>query len=309
VDRLDLIADVFDRAADEHGVACHLHADAAWGGYAVAVTRGAGGERRSYQATLADFAPELWPEEEVFRALSAVERTDSVTIDPHKLGFTPYPAGAVCFADGRVRELVSVEAPYLFHREGAASGYLGRFIFEGSKPGAAAAGVWMSHQVLPLNARGYGRLVGQTAQGALALHRRLDGGDWGEFSVVPLPRPDLNVVCFAIGHPRLASLEATNAFVTRLYEAMSIGGGRGARQLDYFVTKTVLRAQEYGRSALPTVEALGFSEADYRRAGGLAVLRCTVMDPFLARPQGGVDFIDGFATTLAEVMRDELAAA
>jgi glutamate/tyrosine decarboxylase-like PLP-dependent enzyme len=306
VDRLDQIAEVRERVGRELDVAFHLHGDAAWGGYAATVTRGTNRERRSYQETLADYAPEVWPEEGVYRALVALERTDSVTIDPHKLGFIPYPAGAVSFRDRRVRDLVAVEAPYIFHRGASEWGYIGRFIFEGSKPGASAAGVWMSHQVLPLDARGYGRLIGATARGALALHRRLCGGDWAPFTLVPLPRPDLNIVCFAIGHPTLDTLEATNEFAGRVYRAMSVGEDRPARQLDYFVTKTVLRAGEYGRAATPTVEALGFTYEDYLRADGLSVIRCTVMDPFLASRRGRTDYIEGFVHTLRTVLEAEL---
>jgi glutamate/tyrosine decarboxylase-like PLP-dependent enzyme len=246
VDRLDLVADVRDRAARELGLAFHLHADAAWGGYATTITRARGGARRSFEDTLSDYAPELWPEEGVYNALCALERTDSVTIDPHKLGFVPYPAGSISFRDRRARDLVAVEAPYLFHPGGSEASYIGRFIFEGSKPGASAAGVWMSHKVLPLDASGYGRLVGETARGALLLHRRIEAGDWGEFTVAPLPKPDLNIVCFAIGHPDLATLEETNDFVDRIYRAMSVGETKSARQIDYFVTKTVLRSAEYG---------------------------------------------------------------
>jgi glutamate/tyrosine decarboxylase-like PLP-dependent enzyme len=306
VDRLDEVVAIRARAAKELGLSLYLHADAAWGGYAASIARAPGGARRSYRETLADYSPELWPEESVYRALCALESADSVTIDPHKLGFVPYPAGAVSFRDGRVRDLVSVDAPYIFHGEGADWSYIGRFILEGSKPGAAATAVWMSHKVLPLDASGYGRLVGETARGALLLHRRISGGEWGAFRIVPLPRPDLNIVCFGIGHRKLGSLEETNAFVERVYRAMSAGEGRSARQVDYFVTMTTLRLHEYGRAALPVVEALGFSEADYTRAGGVSVVRCTVMDPFLASSRGRTDYIEGFAGRLLEVMTEQL---
>src|SRR3712207_7031105 len=52
---------------------------------------------------------------------------------------------------------------------------------------------------------------------------------------------------------------------------------------EYFVTMTTLRVLEYGRAAVPIVEALGFSERDYQRVGGVSVIRCTGMDPFLDR--------------------------
>ncbi len=305
VDRVDQIVEVRKRVEKDLGFRFYLHADAAWGGYAIAVTRGADGKRRSYEDALADYAPEPWPREGVFRALCAVEETDSVTVDPHKFGFVPYPAGAVSFRDRRVRDLVSVEAPYLFH-EGASEGaYIGRFIMEGSKPGAAAAGVWMSHKVLPLDERGYGRLIGETSKSALALERRLNSGSWEPFRLVTLPSPDLNIVCFALSHEKVESLEEANAFAGRIYHAMSAGEGQDPRRLEYFVTQTILRKEEYGQAAVYLVKALGFTEEDYERAGGLTVIRCTVMNPFLAHQEEGVDFLGGFAKELRKVMERE----
>ena len=52
----------------------------------------------------------------------------------------------------------------------------------------------------------------------------------------------------------------------------------------------------------PLVERLGFAEDDYLEAGGLSVIRCTIMDPFMIENRGRTDFIEGFATTLKRVM-------
>lgn len=308
IDRIDEIVEIRERAAAELGLGFYLHIDAAWGGYVLSVTREEDGTRRSYSEVLADSAPEAWPEEGLYRAFCAVEHSDSITIDPHKLGFVPYPAGAISFADRRGRELVASEAPYVFHEGASEWAYIGRYIFEGSKPGASAAGVWLSHQVLPLNAEGHGRLVHATVKGARALHRRLAKGEWAPFTVLPLPDPDVNIVCFAVAPPGARRLEDINLFATRIYEAMSAKAGsqegqpRLARDLDYFVTKTILRAGEYGHAADAIVEALGFTHRDFVAADGLGVIRCTVMDPFLGSRRGKADFIEGFAQALRRTM-------
>lgn len=316
-DRLDEVAALRERAGRELGLAFPIHVDAAWGGYALSVTRERSGARRAYEDVVADSlagvpaddSAEPWPEEGIYHAFCAVEAADSVTIDPHKLGFVPYPAGAVLFADRRGRDLVASEAPYLFHRGVSEWGQLGQFIFEGSKPGAAAAGVWLSHRVLPLDAEGHGRLVHATVRGARALHRRLREGKWAPFRVVPLPDPDMNIVCFVALPPGAATVAEANAFATGIYDAMSAGAARqGGRGPDYYVTKTVLRAGEYRRSVEPMLATLGFAYDDYLRAGGLSVVRCTVMDPFLVGSRARTDFVEGFAATLARVMREVAAA-
>ncbi len=304
VDRLHLLADVRDRVARSLGLAFHLHADAAWGGYAIAVTRGADGTRKSYD----DLArTSTWPDEETYRALCAAERADSVTIDPHKLGFIPYPAGSISFRDRRVRALLSVDPPYLLHRDQGDDAFIGRYILEGSKPGAAASAVWLSHKVLPLDERGYGRLVNDTVQGALALHRSVSSADWGAFKVVPLPAPDMNIVCFAVTHRSLHTLEEANALVERVYRAFSVGEEHPVRTIDYVVTKTTLRPEEYGDAPLDLVMRLGYSVDEYRRAGGVAVIRCTVMDPFLVTRRGKTDYLGDFIETMRRELETSIA--
>lgn len=309
VDPVDRLLELRERAGRELGLAFPLHADAAWGGYAISVVREPDGATRPFEAVRRDHEPARWPSHGVWSALAAVDGTDSVTIDPHKFGFVPYPAGAVLFRDRRARELVATEAPYVFHEASAASAAaIGPYILEGSKPGAAAAAVWLSHRVLPLDATGHGRLIGATVRGAMALHRRLSEGDFGEFRVVTLPEPDLNIVCFAVAHPGLATLEQANAFVARVYRRLSVAPGRPPHDLEFVVTQTVLRAAEYGEAPLPLVELLGWSAEDYRRAGGVAVLRSTVMNPFVADPRGRTDYVERFATVLGATLRAELAA-
>lgn len=305
VDRVDQIVRLRERVGAQRGMAFHLHADAAWGGYAAAVTRTPEGGRRPLEELHAESAPEAWPSPEVYAALCGLEHTDSITLDPHKLGYVPYPAGAICFRDARTRHLVSADAPYVFLDDPAASTDLGRFVFEGSKPGAAAAAVWMAHRVLALDQTGYGHLVAETARGARRLYRLLEAHDFGPFRRVLLPPSDLNIVCFALGHPSLKTLADNNAFTERLHRRMSAGGAQPARTLDYFVSRTTLLGSEYGAVVHPWSGALGFGPAETDRTGGLTVLRCTVMDPLVARPRGQVDFLAGFVDSLHRMLRDD----
>jgi glutamate/tyrosine decarboxylase-like PLP-dependent enzyme len=305
VDRLDLLADVRERMGRELGVGFYLHADAAWGGYAASITRGADGRRRSYEDALRLRAGGVAGRGGVSRTV----RHGASRFRHHRpaqagLRALPRRCGELCGPPLARPDRGGGAVPVSPRRVGV--GVHRALILEGSKPGAAAASVWMSHKVLPLDARGYGRLIGETARGARTLHRRLSAGDWAPFRVVPLPAPDLNLVCFAVGHPELRTLEETNDFVARVYGAMSVSDARSARMLDYFVTKTELRQPEYGDAAVPLVEALGFSREDYHRAGALAVIRCTVMDPYLGGGRSGVDYVGGFARTLRAVFEAEL---
>ncbi len=305
VDRLDQVLEVRARAEQELGISFHLHADACYGGYAAAVTWKADGTRRRAEEIRAATGAS-WPSDEWVQSMVALAWADSVTIDPHKLGYVPYPAGAILVRDRRARELVAVDPPYL-DGGGDDERYFGRFIFEGSKPGAAAAAVWLSHQVLPLDERGYGYLVERTVLGARRLHRALGEGDLGPFRAVSLPEPDINIVCWVMHHPTLASLAEINAFNGEVYRDLSLGRPSGPP--DYIVTRTRLRSPTYDGAAPPLLAALGVSLEEWKAAGeeGLLVLRSTVMDPFVADDRG-TDHVAGMLAALRRAGERALAA-
>ena len=301
VDRLDLVAEVRRRAATELGIAFHLHADAAYGGYAAAVTWDGEGRRRTGRA-IRESSGTAWPSDEWVRSVEALAEADSVTIDPHKLGYVPYPAGAFLLRDRRARALVAVDPPYLTPGEGLGGDderFLGRYIFEGSKPGAAAAAVWLSHKVLPLDERGYGHLIERTVAGARALHAALGAADLGPFRAIMLPEPDINIVCFLLHHPALTDLAAVNALNEGVYARMSLG--EPGADPPYIITRTRLQPPMYDGAVEPILSELGVgSVAEWREGGaeGLVVLRMTVMDPFLIAPPPAPDHIAGFILAL-----------
>ena len=316
VDRLDRIVEVRTRARDELGVSFHLHSDACYGGYAAAVIRDADGRRRTAEEIQAspglgadDDLP-AWPSADWVRSMEALAEADSISIDPHKLGYVPYPAGAILFRDERARELVAVDPPYLAPTRGMGSEaqrFLGRFVFEGSRPGAAAAAVWLSHKVLPLDERGYGFLIERSVAGARRLHRALRRAELGAFQVILLPEPDINIVCFLVNHPQVESLAQLNALNEGIFSRMSLG--REGDRPEYVVTRTRLQSPIYDGAVDPILEETGIiSTEEWREAGrsGIVVLRATVMDPFLAE-HDGPDHVSGFVATVRREAERTLA--
>ena len=299
VDRIDLVLEVRARAERELGTAFHVHADACYGGYAAAVARRADGGRRTAQEVRASTGTD-WPSDGWMRAAAALGGADSVAIDPHKLGYVPYPAGAFLLRDRRARDLVAVDPPYLTPAHGLPQGeelYVGRYIFEGSKPGAAAAAVWLSHKVLPLDERGYGHLIERTVVGARRLHAALRDADLDPYRIVLLPEPDINIVCYLLHHPDTNTLAAVNELNEHIYASMSLGG---RTQPEYIITRTRLAPPMYSGAIDPVLDELGVATpSEWEAAGdeGLVVLRSTVMDPFLGSPSGP-DHLGGFVAAL-----------
>ncbi len=278
VDRLHEIIAVRDHAARAHGTTFHLHADACHGGYAAALTRAPDG-RRLDAAEIREVTGEAWPDDALVASIRALEGADSVTIDPHKMGFVPYPAGVILLRDRRGRNLVSLDPPYLSPAPGGGDdGFLGRWILEGSKPGAAAAAVWLSHRVIPLDVGGHGHLVHRTAAGARALHRALgEPGALGRFTAFRLPEPDLNLVTWLVAHPALGTVAEVNNLNEAIHRRM--GGGEG--EPEYWITRTRLSGPGCRGIVEPLLAALGLPISEWEETG-LVVLRSTIMDPFFA---------------------------
>src|SRR3546814_10426673 len=108
----DAMVDARDRWAAK-GLGLSVHVDGAWGGYLATLFRNEDGRVRSIEEVGEGFA--RFPLPEVHAAFAALGRTDSVTVDPHKLGYLPYGAGAFICRDHRAVALLAEAADYVFH--------------------------------------------------------------------------------------------------------------------------------------------------------------------------------------------------
>jgi glutamate/tyrosine decarboxylase-like PLP-dependent enzyme len=282
VDDLQRIIAVRSRAERELGVTFHIHSDACYGGYAASLTRAPDGSRLTGAELREICGGGSWPTEQWTRSVVALEDADSVSIDPHKLGYVPYPAGAFLLKDRRGRELVATDPPYLAlttARESGDAPVIGRFIFEGSKPGASAAATWLSHKTIPLNSAGHGKIIASTMKAARELHALLGSSDFGAFRVIRLPEPDLNIVCFLLHHPSLVTLSALNALNEMIYKQLSPDAEMSA---PYMISRTRLTSPASDGAIGPLLSSIGEDGESYREAigEGLTVLRATVMNPF-----------------------------
>jgi anti-sigma regulatory factor (Ser/Thr protein kinase) len=307
------------------GLSFSLHCDAAYGGYLAACFRSAEGELRSHGEMQAEYAG--WPSEEVYKSYAALKDVDSITVDPHKLGFVPYPAGAIVFRDGRVKELVAQEAPYVLGGRIARQPgeiHIGKYILEGSKPGAAAAAAFLSHRVVPPDENGYGAVLGHTVRIARTFHERLlrfAEAIKDEFIVQPLHQPDTNILLYAFNPTGNRRLDVMNRFGSALYKELSIEPASPVQTRRFIISHTelsyetynppVLRAFLQEKMGIPGSYFVSSAELARRRVAGdqgyddgLVVLRTTLMNPFLLEPvRGDKDYLDLFLETLLPLLR------
>jgi glutamate/tyrosine decarboxylase-like PLP-dependent enzyme len=302
-------------AMQARGLGFGVHVDAAWGGYLATLFRNPDGSLRSREEVGEGFA--RFPQPEVHAAFAALGGSDSITVDPHKLGYLPYGAGAFVCRDQRAMALLTEEADYVFDGE-AAPDYmaryrrLGQFIPEGSKSGAAAAAVYVMHQVLPLDHLNFGQLPRQTVLAAEAFADRAQvfAAEIADVAHACVPfAPDSNLVCLALNPVGNRDPGAASAFVRRLHEELRCDPRQPLQLKEFFGSITTLRAEAMGADELARIAAtLGLDPAGFD-GERLAILRHTLMNPYLLDGENGISYIDRYFEFLATRVRALLAPA
>jgi tyrosine decarboxylase / aspartate 1-decarboxylase len=184
---LDPLAEILE-LREKYGF--RVHADAAYGGYF------------GLAGNLGDDAR---------RGFDLLHRVDSIAIDPHKHGLQPYGCGCVVFRDPGVGKLYQHDSPYTYFS--SKEMHLGEISLECSRPGAAAAALWATQKLLPLEKGGeFARGLEDCREAALDLHRRL-GRDSRFVAAFP---PELDIVVFA---PQAGSVSESSERSRKIFAA------------------------------------------------------------------------------------------
>jgi len=173
---------------EKHGF--RVHVDAAYGGY---------------------FALAENLQQDAARGFSRIGEADSIVIDPHKHGLQPYGCGCVLFRDSGVGRLYKHDSPYTYFS--SAELHLGEISLECSRPGAAAAALWATQKLLPLEKGGefaMGLEQGRNAAVKLFEKVRADSRFVAAFA------PELDIVVFA---PRAGTVTKSSLLTRKIFEA------------------------------------------------------------------------------------------
>ncbi|MBK9170683.1 MAG: hypothetical protein IPM24_24910 [Bryobacterales bacterium] len=325
VDPIHRIVSFRERLESGRGESFWLHVDAAWAGYLRSlfvpgperaprsdapledriadvnrfVSRDLELKRKSYRRTV----HMRWGSREVASAFLAIPKAESVTIDPHKMGYVPYPCGVAAFRNDRVRLFLVQEAPYITATtapDASARAHhppttVGPYILEGSKPGAAAASCWLSHRLIPPDRSGYGEIMRASLLAARELYERLVHWDQScranrevrrtHFVPVTVHAPDTNMICFLVHERGCRSLSRMNRLAELVYQKFTIQAELGERDYSYsqpfFLSRTRFHRPQYSEhSVAGLLERAGVDAEEYAKLG-IFVLRATVMNPYL----------------------------
>ncbi|MEE1324621.1 MAG: tyrosine decarboxylase [Bifidobacteriaceae bacterium] len=291
VDHVDGVAALRNRLEKE-GISFYFHVDAAYGGYARSLVLDEEGQvipyedlqrvHREYGVFQEDVE---YLSQDVYRAFVAINQADSVTVDPHKMGYVPYAAGGIAIRDIRMRDVISYFASYVMDRTADVPTMLGSYVLGGSKAGATAAAVWTCHRILPLNVSGYGRLIGRAIEAAHRFYDFLNGlsFDINGVRVVAhtLTNPDFNMVDWVFVPEDMTSLKDINAFNHVFFDQTSVYTDESIYSKEMLTSHTELSIPDYGDSPLGFVESFGMDKSQWLEAGKVTVLRACVLTPFL----------------------------
>jgi len=302
-----------------------VHVDGAWGGYLASVFRTPEGEWRDLSEMKVGYT--YFPGPVVHGAFTALPEADSITVDPHKLGYVPYPAGAFVARNREVVDFIVQDAAYVFDAgaedrvdTGDKLHDLGKYILEGSKPGASAAAVWVTHNVLPLHNEGLGRLLRLTIRACETFWDsvRDQAEEWeGRLRIRTPFEPDSNLICIALNPEGNTSVAAMNRFTRAVFRRMRIDPDQPVQVKEFIGSYTSMTKRSLpGSQGDRILEDLGLDPGTFvsvptdpaTEADHLYILRHTLMNPWQLDGPDGVSYIERYWEYLGRVIEEELAA-
>ena len=325
------IKELRERLEKENNISFYLHSDAAWGGYIASliyenniIEEVDGVEKYRELRNFSEYYQVLLPNkskkkiEHIYHNIKAMKEYDSITLDPHKLGYIPYAAGGILFKSELMKSLLTVNAPYVFYDNTSDLKFIGKYILEGSKAGASACSCYLSHKVIPLNISGYGNIISGTLSTASNLYNRfidynLDTEN--KFEIIPISEPDTNIVCFVVNfklnkNESDNNLNRMNKLTDKVYQRFRFHNNADYKNQDYIISKTEFRYKEYkGKGVNNILDKCNIDRSSFSLEKGINIsdkvniLRITCMNPLLTT-ENGIKQINDFVIKLEKFLEE-----
>jgi glutamate/tyrosine decarboxylase-like PLP-dependent enzyme len=346
LDNLPAIVDLAEELRKVHGMTLWNHVDACYGGYFAAMVRrnsesqeltrvgsisdpgtlkhwlaecgrsvGLGQEECDKLIEMSETGSGGWLSWQDFVSrTAALAHADSISIDPHKLGYVPYPAGVVLLKKKDAREIMSGDAPYLWSGT-SDEDFTGRYTLEGSRPGSAAAACWLAHKTISLDQDGHGKILALSILGTRRLYRTLKErlcDPHMEGRVALIHRPHTNMLCYVPYHTSFLTLEDTRSITEHVLKQLHPKN----EVRPYMAVGTQLRVTklplEEGLEARSLLEKM-LEDSELPRK--LQVIRSVVMGPFTVNAQTRStrqdqprSVFDAYAEHLSKVINESAAS-
>ena len=274
-----------------------------------------------FRAENGDFLPyeevaqscQYFPSKVVYEAFKAIAQVETITVDPHKLGYLPFGCGAFVCRRQEAREFVTQSAAYVFDaiHPGQDKLQLGQYILEGSKPGAMAAGASVAQEILPFHANAMGRLSVHSIQSTEYFFDKLTelNEKLSHIVHISMPiEPDSNLLCIAINLRNNRSTAAMNCLMRSIFDKLNIDLDTPLQNKLFLASCTSIYRKHLSEPAAETIcTNLNLDPATFviepdsaEQADHIFVLRHTLMNPWLITEAG--NYIDKYLAYLEQEM-------
>lgn len=270
IDPVHEIQNLLDQYSKEQGLKIWHHVDGAYGGFLCSMKNG-------------DLEMKNLMVEKSWKAIEAVERVDSITMDPHKLAYVPYSCGTFLAQNPRDYFSISFGAPYVNFEKFLDKG---PFTIEGSRAATGAVATWMTSRCVGFNSDGYGKIIGRT----IFLRKELEIILRKNKNIVIAPSADTNLLGFAIVF-RGEKTSISNERSLKIYETLN------SKTSQFFVSKTKLNLSNYGKYLREW-----FLEWDANvDTEDFILIRICIMNPFLKTKEMRTDLMSEFVSLIENI--------
>lgn len=205
--------------------------------------------------------------------LQSIAEVDSVTLDPHKLGYIPYACGAFIASNSQNYTTKNFSASYIQSPKKNIDRWLSTI--EGSRSATGATATWLSNKCIELNSYGYGRILEKTLNAKIELKKGLR--QYPHF--IEIPAGDFNVICIFYLHPS-KKLSQCNLQTQKLVTKMN-------HRNRITVSQTELHIKNYKN----LIQLIMNTNKIIHDIDHVFVLRMTLMNPFLTTKEINKSYI------------------
>ncbi|WP_196137974.1 pyridoxal-dependent decarboxylase [Aliikangiella sp. G2MR2-5] len=308
IDPIHKIVELRDKYAKK-GLCFYIHVDASQGGYLKTLFVDNNGRRVSRNEVISENSD--FPSTLVYQAFDQLGEADSITIAPHTLGYLPQGIGGFVTRNREIVKLLNPrEKNIVDNKDQLDLLQLSHYILEGTKPGANAASLYVTHRILPLNSEGFGRVIRGSiiaaqyfAYKVQELEHRLK-----DLVSVTLPfEPDSFLVCIALNPKANNQLKATNEFVDSIFKRLAHDTQQSVQIKDYLCSISEMDMRKLSEAeANRQMESLGIKEPDIigSQQSSLKVLKHSLMNPWLLTGDTPTEHIDEYFQFLEKIIKE-----
>lgn len=283
IDPVDKVQELLDQYKQEQGIHIWHHVDGAYGGYYTSCLH-----ERSLLSPAQKQENQLQVKSAfgatAYRALKAIRQVNSITLDPHKLGYVPYACGAILVPDERSYEVSSFRAPYLIEKKRTTHPEWSTTL-EGSRSATGAAATWLSAKSIGLNSQGYGSFLLEGLKARAKLYSLLRQQIPHCHLVEPI---DTNIAAFTLAKEG-ESLSLVNQRVLRVYNEF-------VKSPYFAVSKTLLHDSAYSRLMNKLISKWN----GVKDTQELLLIRMVLMNPYVTSTTTHLDYLGAVVEQIKE---------